>query len=162
MNFQITQDINSYLAFRLGEEIFATNVDKVLEVLEIQKITKVPQTPVYMRGVINLRGEVLPVIDTRIKFNMPQAEDTERTVIIVFDLQLKEKKIMLGAIADSVKEVLEINEKDIKPVPELGSEYNSKFIQGMYKSHEDFIMLLDIDEVFSIEELINLKNTSVE
>lgn len=162
MNFQITQDINSYLAFRLGEEIFATNVDKVLEVLEIQKITKVPQTPVYMRGVINLRGEVLPVIDTRIKFNMPQAEDTERTVIIVFDLQLKEKKIMLGAIADSVKEVLEINDKDIKPVPELGSEYNSKFIQGMYKSHEDFIMLLDIDEVFSIEELINIKKTTIE
>lgn len=162
MNFQITQDINSFLAFRLGEEIFATNVDKVLEVLEIQKITKVPQTPVYMRGVINLRGEVLPVIDTRIKFNMPQAEDTERTVIIVFDLQLKEKKIMLGAIADSVKEVLEINDKDIKPVPELGSEYNSKFIQGMYKSHEDFIMLLDIDEVFSIEELINIKKTTIE
>ena len=144
---------NSYLSFRLGNEIFAITVQKVLEVLEIQKITKVPKTPNHIRGVINFRGEILPVIDTRIKFNLPIAEETIKTVIIVLDLQINDKTMTLGAIADSVCDVLEINETDIKAVPELGSRYNVEFLIGMFKNDDGFIMILDIDKVFSVEEL---------
>lgn len=152
-----TDNRSSYLSFRLGDEIFAISVAKVLEVLEIQKITRVPKTPKYMRGVLNLRGDVLPVIDTRLKFNMETTADTERTVIIVLDLESKNKKIVIGAIADSVKEVLEINENEIKTVPEIGSNYDAAFITGMVHHRDDFIMLLDMDKVFSLDEIIDMK-----
>ncbi|MDP4266490.1 MAG: chemotaxis protein CheW [Bacteroidota bacterium] len=148
----------SYLAFRLDEEIFAVGVAKVLEILEMQPITKVPKTPKYMRGVINMRGDVIPVIDARLKFNMSVTEDTIRTVIIVLELEIRNKKVILGAIADSVKEVLEISDDEIKDVPEIGSKYNTEFITGMVKSGEYFIMLLDIDKVFSIEDIISVKD----
>ncbi|OFX77532.1 MAG: hypothetical protein A2X12_10825 [Bacteroidetes bacterium GWE2_29_8] len=161
---------DSYLAFRLGGEIFAVSVHKVLEILELQVITKVPHTPQYMRGVINMRGEVIPVVDTRIKFNMSVSDDTVRTVIIVLDLFIKNKKVIIGAVADSVKEVLEITEAQIKDAPEIGSNYNTEFIKGMIKSSDDkFIMLLDIDAVFASEDIelirdisdINIVNTQV-
>ncbi|MDP4266496.1 MAG: chemotaxis protein CheW [Bacteroidota bacterium] len=154
-----SEDIKkSYLAFRLDEEIFAVGVAKVLEILEMQPITKVPKTPKYMRGVINMRGEVIPVIDTRLKFNMLMTEDTIRTVIIVLELQIRNKKVVLGAIADSVKEVLEITDNEIREVPEIGSKYNTEFITGMVKSGEYFIMILDIDKVFSSEDVISVSN----
>ncbi|MDP4266733.1 MAG: chemotaxis protein CheW [Bacteroidota bacterium] len=154
-----TEDIRkSYLAFRLDEEIFAVGVAKVLEILEMQPITKVPKTPKYMRGVINMRGEVIPVVDTRLKFNMPMTEDTIRTVIIVLELQIKNKKVVLGAIADSVNEVMEISDNEIREVPDIGSKYNTEFIMGMVKSGEYFIMILDIDKVFSMEDITMIKN----
>lgn len=162
MNVKTENEKKSYLAFRLGGEIFAVGVEKVLEILELQPITKVPKTPAFIRGVINMRGEVIPVIDTRIKFNMAVAEDTVRTVIIVLDLIVNDKKVLLGAVADSVKEVLEITQKDIKPVPEIGSNYNSDFITGMIKSDDKFIMLLDIDLIFSMNDLVNINENSLQ
>ncbi len=144
---------NTFLSFRLGEEIFAVNVSKVLEVLEIQKITQIPRMPRYMRGVISFRGEVLPVIDTRLKFRMPHKEDTSKTVIIVLELKPQDKTVMLGAIADAVKDVILINDGEIKPVPSINSHYNAEFLLGMYKTDEGFIMILDVDKVFSIAEI---------
>jgi purine-binding chemotaxis protein CheW len=149
----------SYLSFRLGDEIFAISVHKVLEVLEYQKITKVPKTPDYIKGVINFRGEILPVISTRVKFNMPYIEETIKTVIIVLELETRGKIIVLGAVADSVKDVIEISGDQIKPVPELGSRYDTEFIQGMIKSEQGFIMLLNIDKVFSTDDISILKKT---
>lgn len=150
----------AYLSFRLENEVFAVKVQKVLEVLEIQKITPVPRTAEYVRGVINFRGEILPVIDTRMKFNMPEVEDTDKTVIIVFELKLNDKRLILGAVADGVKDVLSIRTLDIKDVPEMGSNYNTEYVIGMIKSEEEFIMILDIDRVFSAEELITVKEIS--
>lgn len=153
-------DKNSYLSFNLADETFALNVKKVLEVLQMQKITKVPQTPDYIRGVINFRGEILPVIDTRLKFNMPAIEDNPRTIIIVLDLEVKGKELKVGAIADSVKDVIDIKEIDIKDVPEMGSRYNTDFLYGMIRVDEEFIMILDIDKVFSVEEINLVRETS--
>ncbi len=145
---------SSYLSFKLDDEIFAISVKKVLEVLEMQKITKVPQTPDYIKGVINFRGEILPVIDTRVKFKMPDFENISKTVIIVLELTLKEKHVTLGAIADGVKDVLEIDTSQIRDVPELGTKYNTEFLKGMIKDEEEsFIMLLDIEKVFTVEDL---------
>lgn len=145
--------IKTYLSFLLDDEIFAVNVEKVLEVLEFPKITKVPKAPAYIEGVVNFRGEILPVVDTRIKFNMPETKETSETVIIVLDLVFKEKSVILGAMVDAVKDVIEINITEIKSVPEMGSRYNVDFLSGMYRIDERFIMILDIDKVFSIEEM---------
>jgi len=144
---------NSYLSFRLGEEVFAIEVKGVLEVLEKQKITKVPKTPAHIKGVTNFRGEILPVIDSRIKFNMPIAAEESDFVIIVLDIQYKGKQMLLGATADSVSDVLEIAPEQIKPVPEMGSKYNTEYLEGMYKIADHFIMILNSEKVFSIDEL---------
>jgi len=143
----------SYLTFRLGDEIFAASVAKVLEILELSKITKVPRSPGFMRGVINLRGNVLPVIDTRSKFGLEKTPDTVNTCIMVLNLEIGIEQITVGALVDAVLEVFEIDESRTLPPPTLGSKYKAEFITGMFKSDQDFIMLLDMDKVFSTEEL---------
>lgn len=147
-----TLQSQSHLTFRLNEEIFAAGVDKVLEILEIPKITTVPRTPDYMRGVINLRGNVLPVIDTRKKFGLPSIADSVNTCIIVMNLSIDGQPIKVGAIVDAVQEVMEISENEIQPAPAVGSKYRAEFIQGMVRSNDQFIMMLDVDMVFNSEE----------
>src|SRR5512145_1168536 len=154
--------INSYLTFKLGEEIFGANVSKVLNILEMTKITKVPKAPNYMKGVINLRGAVLPLIDTRIKFDMPETEYTANTCILVLDIDMNGESVHVGALVDSVQEVIEINETQIQPPPSIGSKYKSEFIEGMAKINEEFIMLLNMDLIFSSSELSLLKDSSAE
>jgi purine-binding chemotaxis protein CheW len=144
--------LQSYLTFRLDNEIFAANVSKVLEILEIPRITKVPQSPAYMRGVINLRGNVMPVIDARAKFGLPQAEDTINSCIIVLNIEIDGQYITIGTVVDAVQEVMDIQEEDIQPSPAIGSKYKSEFIRGMVKSNDQFIMVLDPDVVFSSDE----------
>jgi purine-binding chemotaxis protein CheW len=148
----MTDTLISYLTFKLGDELFAANVGKVLEILEIPKITKVPRSPDFMRGVINLRGSVLPVIDTRTKFGLPATEDTVNTCIIVMKVAIEGQDITIGAIADGVQEVMEIDDAMVQPAPSIGARYKTEFIQGMLKRDEHFIMLLDIDMVFSTNE----------
>ena len=147
-----TETLKSFLTFRLGDELFAVNVGQVLEILEISKITKVPRSPDFMRGVINLRGSVLPVIDTRLKFGIPQAEDTVNTCIIVMSVNLDGQQLTIGAVVDGVQEVMEIDEREIMPPPSIGSKYKSEFIEGMVKRDECFIMILNVDLVFSSQE----------
>lgn len=153
--------INSYLTFKLGEEEFAANVSKVLSIMEMTKITKVPKSPEYMQGVINLRGQVLPVVDTRIKFGMSPTEFTQNTCIIVMEVNVENEQVLVGALVDSVQEVLELNDEDIQPPPSIGTNYKSEFISGMAKVDEKFIMILDMDKVFSAKELEDVQ-TSVE
>lgn len=150
---------DSYLAFRIGKEIFAITVHKVLEVLELQKITEIPNTPDYLKGVINLRGDVIPVMDLRVKFNQDKIKDTSKTVIIILDLVIKDKNLVLGAIADSVKEVLEIIQEEIKPLPDIGGDFNGEVIKGMRKTGTDLYLILDIDKVFSISDYQIIKGT---
>ena len=149
-----------YLSFQLGEELFASNVAKVLEILEVPKITKVPRSPSYMRGVINLRGSVLPVINTCTKFDMEQAADTVNTCIVVLSISMDKEPITIGALVNSVQEVLEISQEQIKPAPSIGSKYKSAFIDGMVKIDEQFVMILNLDKVFSTEELISVQEST--
>jgi len=153
MEQELTQ-LNSYLSFKLGDEIFAANVSKVLNILEMTKITKVPQAPAYMQGVINLRGTVLPVVDTRIKFGLSPTEVTTNTCILVLDITVEGENLHVGGLVDSVQEVLEIEPHQILPPPNIGNRFRSQFITGMYKLNDtDFIMLLDMDKIFNVEDL---------
>lgn len=142
-----------YLTFTLGEEVFAVDVARVREILELTTITQVPQVPPYMRGVINLRGSVVPVIDMRLKFGMSATEKTVNTCIIVVEVQMEGETIVLGALADSVQEVIEMEGGQIEPAPHIGTHLNTEFIRGMGKHDERFVMILDIDRVFSSDEL---------
>jgi len=150
-------DVNTFLSFKLKDEYFATNVSKVLTILEMKPITKVPNSPTYMRGVINLRGNVLPVIDMRIKFGMPATEFTTATCIIVLNVEIEEENVQLGIIADAVDEVLEIKESEIEESPSIGTKYKNEFIQGMYKLKDGFIMLLNMNLIFNTDDLIITK-----
>ncbi len=152
---------NTFLSFRIGKETFAVSVQKALEVLEKQYITQVPNVPTYIEGVINFRGKIIPVIDTRLKFNLPKREKDEKYVVIVFDLLIENKKLLIGAMADSVNDVIAFDEANILEVPELGFNYNAEFLLGMLKNQESFTMILDIDKVFSVDE-VNLLNQRTE
>lgn len=144
---------NTFLSFRIGKETFAVSVAKVLEVLEKQYITEVPNVPEYIEGVINFRGKIIPVIDTRLKFKLPKRASDEKYVVIVFDLQIEGRKMLIGAMADSVHDVISFDETSIMDIPEMGYNYNTDFLLGMLKNETSFTMILDIDKVFSKEEV---------
>jgi purine-binding chemotaxis protein CheW len=152
--------INSYLTFKLGEESFAANVSKVLNILEMVKVTKVPKAPNYMKGVINLRGSVLPLIDTRIKFDMGETEITQNTCILVLEIDKDGETLQVGALVDAVLEVLEFEKNEIMDPPSIGVKYKTEFIEGMAKKDDDFIMILNMDLVFTTEEVIMIKESS--
>lgn len=157
MERKTTERIISYLSFRLGEEEYAAHVSKVLNILEMTKITKVPQAPSYMKGVINLRGMVLPVIDTRIKFGMPETQYTDKTCIVVMDLDLDGELVHVGALVDEVVAVLELEDAQIELPPSIGNRFRSHFITGVAKLNDKFIMILDMEKIFTIEDLATIK-----
>jgi purine-binding chemotaxis protein CheW len=142
-----------YLSFILGEEVFALDISKVREVLDYTSITKVPQTPAFMRGVINLRGGVVPVVDMRLKFGMSETQRTVNTCIIIVEVDVDGEMTVLGALADAVKEVFELDPTQIEPAPRIGTHLDTKFLTGMGKRADEFLLILDIDKVFSSEEL---------
>ena len=142
-----------YLTFGLGGEVFALETGSVREVIELVPVTRIPKTPPFMRGVINLRGHAVPVVDLRIKFDMPQVKDTVNTCIIIVDVEVEGENCHMGAIVDSVREVFEMGSDQINPPPRMGTSIRADFIKGMGKQNEEFIMILDIGKVFSPEEL---------
>ncbi len=148
----ITQT-TQYLSFKLDEEEFALDISKVREVLDFTKITKVPQTPDFMRGVINLRGSVVPVVDLNMKFGMDVTKKTVNTRVIIGEIDVDGEDTILGVLADSVHEVIELEPENIEPAPKIGTKLNTEFLRGMGKRDEEFIMILDIDKVFSVDEL---------
>ena len=154
------KEAKSYLTFKLGEEQFGVHVSQVLNILEMTSITRVPKSPEYMKGVINLRGKVLPVIDARIKFGMEETEYTNNTCIIVMDLEMEEKPINIGTIVDGVLSVVEISENEIEPPPSIGSKFKSEFIYGMAKVEEEFIMLVDMQKVITADEMTEISDKS--
>jgi purine-binding chemotaxis protein CheW len=149
---------NTYLSFIISKELFAVNVSKVLEVLQKQAITKVPNAPDFIKGIINFRGEVVPVFESRIKFKLQDRSENESFVIIVLDLSKENEIFRIGAIVDCVKDVLTIDDSEIKPVPAMSKDFNTDFLQGIFKLHNDFIMLLDPEKVFSGAEISELKD----
>ncbi len=142
-----------YLTFTLDEELFALDIAKVREVLDFTTITKVPKTPEFMRGVINLRGSVVPVVDLRLKFGMSRTEKTVNTCIIITEVTVDNETTVLGALADSVQEVMDLEPDRIEPAPKIGTHLNTEFIRGMGKRDNTFVIILDIDRVFSTDEL---------
>ena len=141
-----------YITFKLGEESFAINVAQVLEVLEVTQITKVPAAPPYMRGVVNVRGKAIPVVDLRLKFGLPAVPDTVNTRIVVIELDLDGEVCVVGGVADSVHEVIELEPGQINPPPRIAMRWRTELINGMGRRGDDFIILLDIKQVFSSDE----------
>lgn len=142
-----------YLTFSLSNESYGVDVLKVREIIRFLKITPVPQMPPYVKGVINLRGKVLPVIDLRLKFGLEAADATERTCIVVVRVMAGEHDITLGMIVDSVEEVINLNESEIEETPEFGAKVDTAYLMGMAKVKGAIKTLLDIDKVVSPESL---------
>jgi purine-binding chemotaxis protein CheW len=153
MDDKMSTTLRQYLTFTLEKELYAMDIAKVREVLEYTEITRVPRTPEFLRGVINVRGRAVPVVDMRLKFGMSRTVPTVNTCIIISEVELDGESTVLGALADSVQEVFDLEPDQIEPAPRLGARINSEFIDGMGKQGEDFIIILNIDKVFSAEEL---------
>lgn len=155
----ITQSVQ-YITFRLGDELFAINVAQVREVLDLTLITKVPTAPAFMRGVVNVRGSAVPVVDLRQRFGLPPTPETVNTRILVLEIEIEGERAVLGGIADSVHEVIELEPAQIVPPPTIAMRWRSEFIQGMGKRGDEFIILLDINAVFSVVEITSTRMTA--
>lgn len=158
MSDDVKIDRTQYLTFTLDDELFAIDIFSVREVLEYTNITRIPRTPEYMRGIINVRGNAVPVIDLNMKFGRSKTTQTINTAIIIVEVDLEGESTIIGALADSVQEVFELKEDQIDPPPKMGTSIRTDFIRGMGKHEDGFIMILDIDKVFSSEELSALHN----
>jgi len=141
------------LSFTLGKEIFALDISKVREVLEITTVSAIPRTPDFMRGVINLRGHAVPVVDMRLKLGMSKVEDTVNTCIIILEVRYDNEILVLGALVDSVREVIEMSEESIEPAPKMGAAVKADYIMGMGRQGDQFVIIVDVDAIFSEEEL---------
>jgi purine-binding chemotaxis protein CheW len=146
-------ETTQYLTFTLDEAVFALDISRVREVLDLVAMTKVPRAPAYMIGVINLRGRVVPVFDLRIKFGMSPTTRTLNTCVIIIEVIVDNERTVLGTLADSVKEVIDLETEVIEPAPRMGTRLRNDIIKGMGKHRDGFIILLDIDRVFSADEI---------
>ncbi len=145
--------VEQYITFRLGTEVFAVPVANVREVLDLTPITRVPTAPRCMRGVVNVRGSAIPVLDLRQRFGLPPAAETVDTRILVLELALEDELAVVGGIADSVHEVIELEPGQIVTPPTVAMRWRADFIKGLGKRGDAFIILLDLATVFSAEEL---------
>ena len=154
MNTDVAElEFQQYLSFRLQEETFCVKVEQVREILDQVALTRVPQMPDFVLGVINLRGAVVPVIDLRRKFGMPPREQTRDSCIVVLEVDIDGQETVVGALADSVREVLDLDAAQIEPPPRLGTGMKNSFIRGMGKKNGEFQIILDIQKIFSTAEL---------
>jgi len=148
-------DINretSYINFKIGKEYFAISVYKVLEIIQFEQITQIPNSSDFIRGVINFRGSIVPVIDMHKRFNIEKPELENRMVVVV-DMQNKENSVTMGLLVDEVVNVIEFNYKSIRVVPDLGIRYNPEFLTGFVEMGDQFIMIMNVDRVLSVSEL---------
>jgi len=142
-----------YLTFTLAEEEYGIGILKIKEIIGMMPITSVPQTPEFVKGVINLRGKVIPVIDLRLRFGMGKIDYTERTCIIVVEIDSQAGTVLIGIVVDSVSEVLNVKGDEIEDSPTFGTKLNTEYILGMAKMEGGVKILLDIDQVLSSEEI---------
>lgn len=145
--------LHQYLTFNLGEGLYALDIGSVREIIDDKSFTEIPRTPEYMRGVINLRGHAVPIVDLRLKFGMSRTELDVNTCAIITDIDLDEGSVQIGALADSVQEVIEIDPAEISEPPKMGAAIDADFIKGMGKRGEEFIIILDVDRLMSDVEL---------
>ena len=155
------EDVIQYLTFCLTTNVVGVPLKSVKEVMGVKPITLLPRTPKFMRGVINLRGQIVPVIDLKLKFGMGSTEFTVDSCIIIIEVSINEQPILIGALADSVKDVVESHSNNMDPAPKMGAAMDSKFILGMSKYENEFFTTLNIDVLFSIEELMEGAQTGI-
>jgi purine-binding chemotaxis protein CheW len=146
-------DHQQYLTFVLGDEMFAVGILGVREIIEYGQVTEVPMTPPFIRGVINLRGAVVPVLDLAVRFGRPARDITRRTCIVIVEVDTAKGSQEMGIVVDAVSEVLEIPAADIEPPPEFGAKIRIDFIKGMGKVNGQFVVILDANQVLSVEEV---------
>jgi purine-binding chemotaxis protein CheW len=149
-----------YLTFSLAGEEYGIGILKIREIIGMMAITSVPETPHFVKGVINLRGKVIPVVDLRLRFGMPEIDYTERTCIIVVEMKGPAGVVPIGAVVDAVSEVLNIKGGDIADTPSFGAKFNTDYILGMAKMGKGVKLLLDIDRVLSSEDIVLLKEAA--
>ena len=155
-----SQAAGKYLTFRLGDESYGLQILKVQEILGMMPVTRVPRTPNFIRGVVNLRGKVIPVVDLRCTFNLASLNDTETTCIIVVQIVRDQNTVVMGVIVDAVSEVLDVRAEQVEPAPAFGTEIDTAFILGMGKIADKVVILLDIDRVLSTEQLSTVNQTA--
>lgn len=153
---------DKYLTFILADEEYGLEILKVREIIGILKITSVPKIPDYVKGVINLRGVIIPVIDLRLKFGIAEAEYTQETCIIVVNVEIKKKEVLMGIIVDTVNEVLDISADNVEEAPSFGGSVETEYILGMGKVKNSVKILLDIDKVLSSKELLAISKLQQE
>ena len=153
MNMTENSQQTQYLTFHFAGEQYAVGILKVKEIIEYGTLTLVPQTPPSVRGVINLRGNVVPVIDLAIKFGMPQSPITDRTCIVIVEVDMDGETTVMGVVADSVSQVIDLPPSEILPTPAFGSRIKVDFLHGMGKLDKKFFLILDIDKVLAADEL---------
>ncbi len=153
----MTEGIAQYLTFKLGEELFSLDIAKVREVLDFTTVTRLPRMPEFMRGVINLRGNAVPVVDLHHKFGMAKMRKTVNTCIIIVEITVDGETSVLGALADSVQEVVDLEAGQIEPAPRIGARSGEEFLKGIGRHNDRFILILDIDKVFSMDEIVRVK-----
>lgn len=151
------EQLKSYLSFRIGNEYFAANASFVHNIIEIPQITTMPEMPVYMMGVINLRGSVLPVIDGRIKFGVEEVNITSESCIIVMEVTIEQKNVFVGMLVDEVSAVIEFENEQIKSPPSIGLNNKNEFLAGVVDDNDKFIIMLDMNKVFSLEDVISIE-----
>ena len=157
MNGTEVNETAQYLTYRLAGETFAVDVAKIREILDYTPATKVPGTPDFMQGVINVRGNVVPVVDMRLKFGLPKTEKTVDTCIVVMEVSVDEETAVLGALVDSVEEVIELEAGQIEPAPRIGTKWRTDAIRGIGKRNSELMIILDIDRVLSGNDLVQLQ-----
>lgn len=141
-----------YLTFNLGMEVYGIEILKVQEIIGMMSVTRVPKTPEFVRGVVNLRGKVIPVVELRLKFGLDRKDDTDRTCIIVVQVKVSGSPVIMGLIVDEVSEVLSVLADQIEASPSFGAKVDTDFILGMGKVGQKVVMLLDVDKVLSADE----------
>jgi len=149
---------DQYLTFTLGEETFAVEIVKVREVIDYVHVTSVPRMPTYLRGVINLRGSVVPVVDLRLVLGMPSIEKTVDTCVIIAEVLFEGETVHLGMLADSVQGVIDVSPSQIDPPPKMGTRLDTAYIQGMGKREEGFFIILNIDRVLSVDQVATMES----
>ncbi|WP_019026932.1 chemotaxis protein CheW [Colwellia piezophila] len=148
-----SKNICQYLTFQQNKEVFGIDIRYIKEVLEIREITSIPRSSEFMRGVINLRGQVVPVIDLKLKFGLEKTDFTVDTCIIILELKIAEELCLFGALADSVREVIDLDEDSIAPPPKIGSNVDTAFIYGVGKFEDNFVVILDALKLCTYEEM---------
>ncbi|PLX65749.1 MAG: chemotaxis protein CheW [Denitrovibrio sp.] len=149
-----TDESIQVLTFELGEELFGIDISSVREVLDQSNITKVPQMPEYMVGVINIRGNVVPIIDMNLKFYNRPTVKTIKTCIVITEVYMGDDLVVLGALVDSVDEVITFDANTLEPAPKMGTQLNTAFIKCMAKKDDNFVIVLNVNKVFTTEEAV--------
>lgn len=153
MAAEIIHGLNSYFTFRLGEELFAINIGQMIKILEMPEITRVPNSPHFFKGIINLLGDVIPIFDGRLKFGFPEKLATRDTCILILVFEHDGQPVCSGIIVDSVEKVLVFETDEIKPAPAVGKGFNAEFISGIATYKGEFVIILNLEKIFSEEEI---------